>query len=282
MSVVVVRAPASVANLGSGFDLLALAVDLWLEVEAEPAERPDWTFIGEGASILQSAPNPLSVLPFHAVVRNAVPMGVGLGSSAAARVVAAALRGLDAGGAFRQAAAEEGHPDNAAAAAFGGVRLSTPGRLLPLPVPDADVALLVANQPASTENARAALPRTVPLEDAVFNAGRVGLLVDALHTGRLEQLREAMEDRLHQPPRRQLYPWTGPAIQAALAAGAYGASISGAGPSVFALTPPDRGADVAHAMEAAAPGHGRPLVSRVSLEGVTRKTRDRSTEGVGG
>jgi homoserine kinase len=271
-----------VANLGSGFDLLALAVDLWLEVEAEPADRPDWTFMGEGAPILQSAPNPLSVLPFRAVVRNGVPMGVGLGSSAAARVVAATLSGLDADRAFSRAAAEEGHPDNAAAAAFGGVRLSTPGRLLSLPIPDAEVALLVADQPASTESARAALPRTVPLEDAVFNAGRVGLLVDALHTGRLDQLREAMEDRLHQPRRRQLYPWTGPAIQAALGAGAYGASISGAGPSVFALTPVGRGAEVAHAMAAAAPDHGRPLVSRVSLEGVTRKTRDRCREGVGG
>lgn len=282
MSRVVVRAPASVANLGSGFDLLALAVDLWLEVEAEPAERPDWTFIGEGAPILQSASNPLSVLPFRAVVRNGVPMGVGLGSSAAARVAAATLRGLDADGAFGWAAAEEGHPDNAAAAAFGGVRLSTPGRLLSLPVPDAEVALLVAGQPASTENARAALPRTVPLEDAVFNAGRVGLLVDALHTGRLDQLREGMEDRLHQPPRRQLYPWTVPAIQAALGAGAYGASISGAGPSVFALTPAGCGTEVAQAMAAAAPGHGRPLVSRVALHGVTRKTRDRSTSGAGG
>jgi homoserine kinase len=121
----------------------------------------------------------------------------------------------------------------------------------------------------------------VPLEDAVFNAGRVALLVDALHTGRLDQLREGMEDRLHQPRRRPLYPWTGPAIESALAAGAYGASISGAGPSVFALTPVGRGAEVARAMEAAAPAHGRALVSRVALGGVTRQTRDRRTERVG-
>ena len=237
MSGVVVRAPASVANLGSGFDVLALAVDLWLEVEAEPAERPDWTFVGEGAAFLQSEPNPLSVLPFRGVVRNAVPMGVGLGSSAAARLVAAALDGLEGDAAFQRASAEEGHPDNAAAAAFGGVRLSSAGYLLSLPVPEAEVALLVADQPASTEQARAALPPTVPLADAVFNAGRVGLLVDALHTGRLKQLREAMQDRLHQPPRLPLYPWTAAAIEAALEAGAYGASISGAGPSVFAAVP---------------------------------------------
>lgn len=274
MRAVAVRAPASVANLGSGFDVLALAVDLWLEVEAEPAEEPDWTFTGEGAEVLQAAPNPLSVLPFRGIVRNAIPMGVGLGSSAAARLVAAALRGLDTDGAFDRAVDEEGHPDNASAAAYGGVRLCTAGHLLSLPVPDADVALLVAGHPASTDEARATLPQRVPLADAVFNAGRVGLLVDALHTGRLEHLREAMEDRLHQPPRRPLYPWTGTAIEAALEAGAYGASISGAGPSVFALTPRGWGAGVARAMEQAAPGHGRALVTRVALQGLSREARD--------
>lgn len=282
MSTVVVRAPASVANLGSGFDVLALALDVWLEVEAEPAARPDWTFAGDGAAILRSAPNPLSPLPFRGVVRNGIPMGVGLGSSAAARVAAAALRGLDTDAAFQWAAGEEGHPDNAAAAAFGGVRLSTAGHLLSLPVPDAEVALLVAHEPASTEYARAALPPTVPLADAVFNAGRVGLLVDALHTGRLEQLREAMEDRLHQPTRRPLYPWTGAAIEASLAAGAYGASISGAGPSVFALTPRGRGGQVAQAMVAAAPDRGRALVTRVAVTGLTQEAKDQTTEGVGG
>lgn len=281
MSTVVVRAPASVANLGSGFDVLAVAVDLWLEVEAEPAERPAWTFTGEAAEVLQSAPNPLSRLPFRGFVRNGIPMGVGLGSSAAARLAAAALQGLDGGAAFRQASDEEGHPDNAAAAAFGGVRLSSAGHLLSLPVPDAEVALLVANRPASTDQARAALPRMVPLEDAVFNAGRVGLLVDALHTGRLEQLREAMEDRLHQPPRRSLYPWTAGALEAALEAGAYGASISGAGPSVFALTPRGLGSEVARAMAGAAPGSGRPLVSRIALQGLTRAARNPTTRGAG-
>ncbi len=282
MSTVVVRAPASVANLGSGFDVLALAIDLWLEVEAEPAERPDWTFTGEAAAVLESAPNPLSVLPFRGVVRNGIPMGAGLGSSAAARLAAGALRGLDVPTAFERASQEEGHPDNAAAAAFGGVRLSSAGHLLSLPVPDADVALLVAGRPASTEEARAALPRTVPLEDAVFNAGRVGLLVDALHTGRLEQLREAMEDRLHQPARRSLYPWTAAAIKAALEEGAYGASVSGAGPSVFALTPPGRGPQIAQAMAAAAPGQGRPLVSRFALQGLTRTVKNPCASGGGG
>lgn len=281
MSRVVVRVPGSVANLGSGFDVLALAVDLWLEVEAEPAARPELTFIGEAAEVLRSSPNPLSRLPFRGIVRNGIPMGVGLGSSAAARLAAAALRGLDAARSFQEAGDEEGHPDNVAAAAFGGVRLSAAGHLLSLPVPDAEVALLVSDRPAPTEEARAALPRTVPLADAVYNAGRVGLLVDALHTGRLVHLRDAMQDRLHQPARRSLYPWTVPAIEAALEVGAYGASISGAGPSVFALAPRGRGAEVAGAMAEAAPGRGRPRVTEVTRRGLTRTVNDPSTRGAG-
>ncbi|MGH7919282.1 MAG: homoserine kinase [Candidatus Dormibacteraceae bacterium] len=270
MTTLRVRVPASIANLGSGFDVLAFAVDLWLEVEvgAEPADAPGWTFTGEGAATLGASANPLSRLPLRGTVRNFVPMGVGLGSSAAARVAAAALLGLDRDAAFARASEEEGHPDNAAAATYGGVRLSSAGHLLSLPAPDAEIALLVANEPAPTDHARAALPPSVPLGDAVFNAGRVGLLVDALHTGRLHLLREAMEDRLHQPPRRHLYPWTAAAIEAALREGAYGAAISGAGPSVFAVTPPNLGAAVAQAMAGAAPGRGRPLVSRVARRGL--------------
>src|SRR5690242_13651389 len=116
-----VRVPASIANLGPGFDVLAMAVDLWLEVEAEPAEFAEWTFEGEGAEVLGAGPNPLSRLPFRGHVRNEIPIGVGLGSSAAARVAAHALLGHELP--WVPAAAEEGHADNAAAACLGGVVL---------------------------------------------------------------------------------------------------------------------------------------------------------------
>ncbi|MFZ0216244.1 MAG: homoserine kinase, partial [Candidatus Dormiibacterota bacterium] len=238
-----VRVPASVANLGSGFDVLALAVDLWLDVEAEPAGEPDWLFGGEGEEVLNRYPNPLSVLPMRGRVRSGIPMGVGLGSSAAARLAAATLAGLGRDDAFGRAANEERHLDNVAAAAYGGVRLLAGEHTVALPAPDAEVALLVANESTSTEEARAVLRTQVPLGDAIFNAGRLGLLVDALHSGRLEQLGAAMEDRLHQPVRQHLYPWTVEVMAAARAGGAYGASISGAGPTVFALAPRGRGSE---------------------------------------
>lgn len=264
-----VRVPASVANLGPGFDVLALAVDLWLEVEAEPAGEPDWEFEGEGADVLNAGGNPLSVLPMRGRVRSGIPLGVGLGSSAAAHLAAAALQGLGVREAFGRAAIEEGHPDNVAAAAFGGVRLLAGGADLALPAPRAEVALLVAHEPASTHEARRLLPREVPLADAVFNTGRIALLVHALHTGELEHLAAAMDDRLHQPYRRELYPWTAGVLDAARTAGAYGAAIGGAGPTVFALCPPGAGERVAAAMHAAAPDRGRPLVTEVTGSGMS-------------
>ena len=266
-----IRVPASIANIGPGFDVLAMAVDLWLDVRAEPAERPDWTFAGEGAEYLTTHPNPLTTQPMRGRVDNRIPLGVGLGSSAAARLAVAALRGMAVDDAFRWAAAEEGHPDNVAAAAYGGVRMLASG-VEALPTPRADVALLVSSAPASTDEAREVLPGRVPLADAVFNAGRLGLLVHALHTGRYELLREATEDRLHQPYRRHLYPWTAAAIEAALSAGAYGAAVSGAGPTVFALCPTGSGHVVAAAMVAAAPGRGRAVVTGLAESGMTVET----------
>jgi homoserine kinase len=257
-----------VANLGSGFDVLALAVDLWLEVEAEPARAPDWTFEGEGAEQLAATPNVFSREPMRGVVRNRIPIGVGLGSSAAARLALGALRGMDVERALRWAVAEEGHPDNVAAAAHGGVRLLAAGEV-GLPTPDLDVAMLVAREPASTDAARALLAPQVSLADAVFNAGRTALLVHSLHSRDYALLREAMADRLHQPRRRSLYPWTAEVMAAALAAGAHGAAISGAGPSVFALCPRGTGRAVAGAMAAAAPDRGSPLVTEVARAGMS-------------
>ncbi|MGH7882991.1 MAG: homoserine kinase [Candidatus Dormibacteraceae bacterium] len=262
-----VRVPASIANLGSGFDVLAMAVDLWLEVIAEPADAPEWEFLGEGADFLSCNRNPLSVLPMRGQVRNGIPMGVGLGSSAAARLAASALGGLDRDRCFEVAASQEGHPDNVAAAAYGGIRLVAPSPLA-LPRPEVEIALLVAHRPALTEAARRVLPAQVPLADAIFNAGRLALLIHALHSGQLELLADALKDRLHQPYRCPLYPWTAEVLEAARVAGDYGTAISGAGPSVFAFCPPGEGQRVAAAMAAAAPSEGYSLVSRIANSGM--------------
>ncbi len=264
-----IRVPASVANVGPGFDVLAFAVDLWLEVVAEPSDRPRWTFEGEGAEALRAAPNPFSELPFRGRIQNRIPVGVGLGSSAAARVAAAALEGAARHQAFLHAAAQEGHPDNAAAAVYGGFRLNVGGTSLALPVPDVGVALLVAAEPAPTEQARALLPASVPMADAVFNLGHLAMLVDGLHRRDWRQVGRALDDRLHQPYRRRLYPWTALAIAGARESGAFGAAVAGAGPTVFAFCPRDATGRVARAMAEAAPGCGRPVTTAISDSGMS-------------
>ena len=248
--------PASVANLGPGFDVLAMAVDLWLEAEAEPAAEPDWRF--EGARPPDG--HPFARLRMKGQVRSEIPLGVGLGSSAAARVAALRLEGLDGDQLLERAAAAEGHPDNVAAAIQGGLVACVGSQVYQLPSPDLEVALFVAAEPSPTEEARAILEPVVSRADAVHNAGRLALLVHALHSRDWTLLRPAMDDRLHQPARTSLYPW----LPAALAAGAWGAALAGAGPSVFAFARPGAAAEVAAAMTSAAGLPGRPLSTRIA------------------
>lgn len=255
-----VRVPASIANLGSGFDVLAMAVDLWLEASGVPHPVPDWQF--DGAQ--PPAANPFASVALRGTVTSAIPLGVGLGSSAAARVAALRLAGLAEPAVLERAAAEEGHPDNVAAAVHGGVVAWIGGRVHRLPVPDLAVALFVAAEPCSTESARALLAPMVSRPDAVHNAGRLALLVHALHTRDWSLLETAMEDRLHQPDRTSMYPWLPATIAAASAAGAWGAALSGAGPSVFAFCRRVDADRVAEAMTNAAGVPGRPLTTTIA------------------
>jgi homoserine kinase len=114
------------------------------------------------------------------------------------------------------------------------------------------------------------LPDEVSREAAVFNVARAALLVRAISAKRPSLLGQAMKDRLHQPHRLHLYPWTQDVLHAADSAGAYGAAICGAGPSVFAFCPPAMASKIAKAMAAAAPQHGRGLVTRVTDKGMFR------------
>jgi homoserine kinase len=297
-----VRVPASSANLGPGFDALALALALHNEVEIGESDRVSVTVQGEGAGRLDAgAANVVArgaAMAFEVAGRvfrgatihcvNRIPLGRGLGSSAAAwvggLVGANALLGapLDGDALVTLAARAEGHPDNVAAALLGGLTVSclTDGRVvavaLPVP-PDIRWVVLVPEVESATRDARAVLPDTVPRSDAVFNVQRVSLLLAALGTGRADLLGIAMRDRLHQPYRLRLFPWMSRVEAAAREAGALGCVLSGAGSAILAAVR-DSTEGVAQAMEAAL--HAAGLSGRAI--GLAVDTAGAIWEGVGG
>ncbi len=267
-----VRIPASTTNLGPGFDTLGLALQLYNHLSLARAEKDEVEVRGEGA---RSVPRDRRNLAFRAVSRcfeelglspgplrleldNRIPVGRGLGSSAAAigggLVGANSLAGesLPRERLLELAAALEGHPDNVAPALYGGLQLVVAGDAgllrLQLPVPEGLRAVVVIpGYELSTDRARAVLPVFVPRRDAVFNVGRAALLVGALCGGRLELRRTAKEDRLHQPYRADLMPGYAAALAAGVDAGALGTCLSGAGSTLLALVQ-DKGEAVAEAM----------------------------------
>ena len=249
-----VAVPASSANLGPGFDALAVALDL--ELVAGAVERGPQRVLpeGEGAAEVPTDERNLVWRAFVAWCRlvdapvpdvsvrvaNPIPLARGLGSSAAAAVAGAGLaRALVGGGGddtlIELVAHEEGHPDNAAAAVLGGVVLCTPGAAPVRFTPTATLTpvVLVPSEGFATEAARGLLPADVPLGVAAANGARAAAVLTALaglHPLRVDDLLDA----LHEPPRFAAMPATGRLV-AALRAGGVPACLSGAGPSVLAL-----------------------------------------------
>ena len=270
------RIPATSANLGPGFDALGLALALYNDVEAQESDGVTVIVEGEGAGQLPTGADNVVArgvrLAFDAAGRpfkgvalrcaNRIPPARGLGSSAAAWVGGLVAGNALAGGPLTNdallslATRAEGHPDNVAAALLGGLTVSCPGEdgavtAVSLPLPEHLVwVVLVPTITSSTAEARAVLPETVPRGDAIFNVQRVALLLAALQMRRPDALAKALDDRLHQPYRRALFPWMPAVAQAARRAGALGCVLSGAGPALLALAAGD-GSAVARAMETA-------------------------------
>jgi homoserine kinase len=275
------RAPASSANLGPGFDALAIALGLYVEVGVEAADELSVSTSGEGSEIPADASH-LAVRVASAVVghdrlaisvRSEIPVGRGLGSSAALAVAAAAAAG--AVDPMAAGARVDGHPENAAASSLGGlvaaatVGLRTVAYRLPLD-PQLAFVVLVPDRPLPTKQARAALPASVPHADAAFNLGRMGLLVAGLADQR-RLIAAATEDRLHQATRCRLFPEADVLLAGLVSAGALASCWSGAGPALLAICAHATAAGVAEAagaLLARAGVRGRVLRLEPDLGGV--------------
>ncbi len=272
-----VHVAGSSANLGPGFDCMAIALSSWLRVGVTPNDTgairdTNASDLLGGANLvieamLTTASRLGVTLPGCDVdITSEIPVARGLGSSGAAIVggirAAATLSGaeltddeiIDIGGEM------EGHADNVAASLLGGVTAAMRGSQGYVARRLADsstwrAVVFVPDNPAFTAQARGILPPVIPLADAAFNVGRAAMLALAFREQQPALLREAMQDRLHQPYRSAIFPHLDPIIAAALDAGADGACLSGAGPSVLALAQHDVADEVAQAITAA--GHAQ-------------------------
>jgi homoserine kinase len=247
-----VRVPGSSANLGPGFDVLAAALSIHLELEV--SEAGELSVDAGGIDVPTDRSN-LCVRAFEALhpadglafrIRGEIPLARGLGSSAAA-LVAGLLAAdhlyelaLARDEIYARAVALEGHPDNVAAAIYGGFVLCPPGGADGLPRPvrleppqGVEAVLVIPSEEVATAAAREALAAEVPFDDAVANVAAASQLVLGIERSDLALISQGLADRLHQPARASLYPRSLELVEAARELGALGATISGAGPSVL-------------------------------------------------
>ncbi len=259
-----VRVPASTANLGSGFDIFGMALEIYnifrlrLTTESQRSARVPaaWTMpTNRDNLVLQSASRLFKEVGFepqglHLDFELDIPMARGLGSSSSAiiggLVAANAMVGepFDRSALLEMAIEIEGHPDNVTPALIGGMTLSYKTgevhRYLNLPCPsDLRIVLAIPGFELGTAQSRSVLPSEIRRRDAIFNSSRTALFVAAMYEKRYDWLAIAMEDQLHQPYRSSLVPGMAEAIAAGYEANALGVALSGAGPTLIALVQGD-------------------------------------------
>lgn len=271
-----VRVPASSANLGPGFDVLAAALALHLEVEV----REKGTFAVETELDLPRGRENLVVRAFERLhpadgfefrISSEIPLSGGLGSSAAAVVAGLLLADhlfeLDAD-VLGIAAELEGHLDNVAAALEGGFVVCNDGRAHRFEPPmGLEAVLVVPSEGVPTNRARAALPESVPLDDAVFNLAHASMLMLGLATADWDLISAGLRDRLHQSRRAHLYPRSVELLSHARGLGALGATISGAGPSVLVWCTYDRTGPLLEALKRETRGWAAVMRGRFEPQG---------------
>jgi homoserine kinase len=269
----IVRVPASSANLGPGYDVMAAAVALYLELEV--AEAGEFSFdpgpldvpVGRDNLIVRAFERLHSADGISFSIESEIPLARGLGSSAAAIVAGLYAAdhlfelGLSKKDFLAHATQLEGHPDNVAAAIYGGfVICNLEGKIgdaeaVRFDPPDGLEAIaVIPAEEVSTMDARGAIPETVLTGEAVANVSAVATLVLGLQTADLDLVADGLRDRIHQPRRRPLYPRSMELVDAAREIGALGATISGAGPTVLVWTTWQDAGKVAEALEERASG----------------------------
>ena len=293
--IISVRAPATTANLGPGFDCLGLALDIWNETSFEIGHS-DLSISGEGQNELVLDLNNLLyrgfAKPFEIIGRdvpavsikakNEIPVGRGLGSSAAA-IVSGLIAGDKATGIglsqdeiLTLAAEMEGHADNVGPALLGGLQIVVSSNqewvTSQVPIPKKiSLIIFIPDKLVLTSEARSSLPEAVTLDDAKFNIGRASLFVNSMAQGDIDHLGIATQDRLHQDYRAALLPGINSVMKGALSAGADCVFISGSGPSVIAISE-DRGMTVCYEMRESASKagvHGEIRITQPSLYGAS-------------
>lgn len=288
------RVPASSANLGPGFDAIGLAIGVYLDCRFRRAPELHISVGGRDASEISTAADNLiwqtaqkvaqdlreTLPPIHLSIENGIPLGKGLGSSAAALtagvIIADKLLSLNwkPGRILDEAARLEGHPDNVAACVLGSIVISAidaggSARAVRLDWPDRyQVAVVTPDFSLPTSKARAILPSGYSRQDVIFNVQRASLLVAALATGSTSAFPTALEDRLHQPYRCALVPGLDEILRLR-APGLLGCTLSGAGPSVlvFYETGSEQVCDLVRQIFALHSRESEVVASSVSLQG---------------
>jgi homoserine kinase len=264
-----VQVPASTTNLGPGFDCLGISLRLWnrIWIEADPKESRVPEMVSQAADLFFNHTGEAQ-FPVNFSIAGDVPQARGLGSSVTIRIgVLMALDRIAKTGLPKEeicalCAKLEGHPDNAAAALFGGFTIvtKTTNQVARFNVdPALKFVLFIPNFEVKTSDARTVVPASFSRQDVVANLGNASLVAAALASGEYGLLRGAFVDRFHQPFREKFVPFLSKLLRAAADAGALGGFLSGSGSTVACLTLSD-GKDVASALEAAAPGEGAKIL----------------------